>query len=128
MIKRKVRLEEILILSTELSGGHLGGTPIDGVIKQKLSVRGRFYVNMLINTIAPLVNRINESRETISKTVFGDDQINIEDPRIIECEKLYIEFLQEIWDLEYRPIPLNSINDIDMGDEYQVIFNFMSEE
>ena len=67
MIKRKVRLEEILLLSTELNGGQLGNTFIEGVSKQKLNVKGRFYVNMLTNTIAPLVNRINESRETISK-------------------------------------------------------------
>lgn len=128
MMKRKVRLEEILLLSTELNGGQLGNAFIEGVSKQRLSVKGRFYVNMLTNTIAPLVNRINEARETISKAVFNGEDINLNDPRIVECEKQFVDFLQENWDLEYRPIPINCIADIELGNEYQVVFNFMAEE
>lgn len=146
MEKLTLSLGEILTLEAELNGlsnPSTGEVIIEGFLKEKLCLGDKYWLEKLsakLSTEKKLVDKLRN--ELIEK--FGDknsdgqfaimpfidteeEGVQEQNPKFVEFQKEFSELLGQQKDIEYRPLPFDSLNRIESETAYSAIFKIVAE-
>ena len=137
MAKIKLNFSEILLLKKEIYGiidQAQQKVLLAGLLRQKLSLPVKYWLNDLGENILPQEKRITDLRnELITKygekqedgnmgipaTITGEDgKTQVANPKMLAFTKEYFEFLKEEKEIEYKPFTLENLETIVTEEDY----------
>lgn len=140
MAKIKLNFSEILLLKKEIYGiidQAQQKVLMEGLLKQKISFPVKYWINELGEKISPDEKRIGDAvNELITKygekgadgtvgvaaTITGPDgKTQIPNPKMIEFQKEYMEFMKEEKEIEYKQFTFEDLENVVTEEDY-IIF------
>lgn len=141
----ELRLQEVLELQIELEGytnPQTGEPIIKGFINHSLPLKTKFWLTKLVERVAKEKSEIEKVRNSLIEK-FGekDKQGNISipstikkgkkeetNPKLKEFQNEYMSLLNEVINIEYKPIGIDVLENIVTEDNYNIMFKLVSEE
>ena len=152
MEKITLKLHEIYSLHGELNGfmnSQTGEVVSKGLLAEKLKLSTKYYVTELAKTVAKEREMIDKVKEELIKKYGDEDEkggifiprfINIVkneegkilsgdiNPKMVEFEKEFDEFLKEEKTIEYKGFKLSDFENIETEGVYTIFFKLMKPE
>ena len=146
LAKISLSLSEVLALEAELNGlvnPSTGAVIIEGFLKEKLHLGDKYWLEKLSNKLASEKKLIDKLRnELIEK--YGDknsegqfvimpfldteeEGVQEPNPKFAEFQQEFSELLGQEKEIEYRPLPFESLNKIESETAYSMIFKIVAE-
>ena len=140
MKEYKIKISDLLNLEAELNGFTSPDNKVvlEGLLKSKLSLVARYWINDLANIISAEKKKIDDLRTELIKThgttdatgnvtikMFLDEANTEKNPAYSAFEKEYIELLSQEKTISYTPIQLKHIENIESTENYVQFFNFV---
>jgi hypothetical protein len=140
----ELRLQEVLELQIELEGyinPQTGETIVKGFINHSLPLTTKFWLTKLTERVGKEKSEIEKMRNSLIEK-FGDkdEQGNISipamvkkgkkeepNPKLMEFQREYQNLLNETISIEYKPISLDTLENITTEDNYNILFKLVSE-
>lgn len=143
MKEYSLTLAEVLALDIELNGQidqTTGVQRFKGLLNQSLPLVAKYWLTKLSKTVADekakveairqdLVKKYGETDEqgNVSLKIYLDEEQTQVNPIFVEYSKEYGTLLNESVTIQYSPIKLSSISNIETTETYGVFYNFVDE-
>jgi hypothetical protein len=140
MEKIKLTLGQVLELDAELNGFIDPQTTekvLDGFLKQNISMLVRYRMSTLVNNVAAEKATIDKMRDELV-TKHGDQTesgynvvLRLEsgeiNPKFLDFQREYSEFLTETTDIEYKPLAPKDIEEVVTTENYNILLKLIQE-
>ena len=143
--KISLSLADVLSLEAELNGftnPSNGEVILEGFLKEKLCLGDKYWLEKLANKLSSekklidklrneLIEKFGEKTEegqiSIAPFLDAEDGVQEPNPKFAEFQKEYFDLLNEVKEIEYRPLPFDSLNKIESDAAYSMIFKIVAE-
>jgi len=143
MEKKTLTLRDFFNLEAELNGvtnTKTGEKVFQGLLGQKLSLKTKYWLTDLSKKVKvetdacealknELIKKHGEEKENgeilINTFIKGDDDKDILNPAFIEFEKEYTTLLNEEREIEYKPLSINDLGDVQTDENYSIIYSLI---
>jgi len=143
--KISLSLADVLSLEAELNGfvnPSNGEVILEGFLKEKLCLGDKYWLEKLANKLSSekklidklrneLIEKFGEKTEdgqiSIVPFLDAEDGVQEPNPKFAEFQKEYFDLLNEVKEIEYRPLPFDSLNRIESEAAYSMIFKIVAE-
>jgi hypothetical protein len=149
MEKISLKLADFYQLDTELNGianQKTGGKIVDGLLSEKLKLTTKYWLTELSKKVSTEKSAIESLKEDLIKKygeenedgsvgipmyldIVKDEEDNImsakSNPKFIEFQNDFNALLEETKELEYKPISLNELENIESNNNYPVFFQLV---
>jgi len=146
MEKLTLSLGEILTLEAELNGlsnPSTGEVIIEGFLKEKLCLGDKYWLEKLSAKLLTekklvdklrneLIEKFGEKNEDGQYAILPfidtkEEGVQEQNPKFAEFQKEFSELLAQEKEIEYRPLPFDSLNKIESETAYSMIFKIVAE-
>ena len=149
MEKISLKLADFYQLDTELNGitnQKTGEKVVDGLLSEKLKLTTKYWLTELAKKVSTEKNAVESLKEDLIKKhgeenenggigismyldVVKNEKDNIvnakPNPKFIEFQNEFNELLEETKELEYKPINLDELENIESNNNYPVFFQLV---
>lgn len=143
MEKKTLSLMDFFNLEAELNGvanTKTGEKLFQGLLSQKLSLKTKYWLTDLSKKVKTetdaceslkneLIKKYGEEKEGgqigIETFIKGDDDKQVLNPAFIEFEKEYSALLKEEREIEYKPLSINDLGDVETSENYSIIYSLI---
>jgi hypothetical protein len=147
MQSQKIKLFEFYNLDVELNGRvnqQTGQKVATGILDEKLTLVAKYWLTQLANTVKAEVSLLDAQRDELIKKYGTEDgeggislapalvetdesgvEIRKPNPKFIEFNQEFNEFLSIEKDITYAPIKLSDIASIESENNYATLFKFI---
>jgi len=135
-----LKISEILQLEIELNGlrSQDGTVVFNGLLSTKLPLVAKYWINELAETVGKEKKKVEELRNELIKKygtedesgnitieIFTDEEKTQKNEKYTEFEKEYGALLAESKTLQYTPISLTHLQNVEISENYSMFFKFL---
>jgi hypothetical protein len=141
MEKKSMKLSEFFQLEAELNGvrnPNTGEVSFNGLLSQKMPLKTKYWLSDLAKKVSEQTEACNKLREELIKK-YGtekDGQVSISvqveedgksvlNPSFQKFQEEYNTLLAEEREVEYKPLSIEDLGDIETEEVYQIVFSLI---
>jgi len=143
MEKKTMSLMDFFNLEAELNGVNntkTGEKLFQGLLSQKLSLKTKYWLTDLHKKVKTetdaceslkneLIKKYGEEKGDgqigIDTFIKGDEDKQVLNTAFIEFEKEYSALLKEEREIEYKPLSINDLGDVETSENYNIIYSLI---